>query len=102
MCVCVCVCVCIHIYIYEQIFYISGNFPLFIMWADTDHLLKNYTAFHCNFPLVLNIPPGKPHGSIRKRPVYIKITFTKSPSLQVRNFRASLTNVMSILTQSLH
>ena len=32
-------------YIYEKVFYISGNFSLFFMWADTDHLLPNYTAF---------------------------------------------------------
>jgi len=38
--------VCVFVsYIYEKVFYISGNFPLFFMWADTDHHLPNYTAF---------------------------------------------------------
>ena len=52
-----CVCVYEYIYIYEQVFYISGDISFFYMWADTDHLLPNYTTF-------IAIPAGFTHTAV--------------------------------------
>jgi hypothetical protein len=62
-------------------FYISDNIPVSSMKADTDKLPKNNTAPHVRNPQYLHTPLLKPHGAMRIKPVYIRVTSTKSTPL---------------------
>ena len=53
-----------YIYIYKHGLYISENLPSSDMKADTNQILPNYTASHCNCPQAMHTSLLNSHGSI--------------------------------------